>query len=307
MQISEKFKFNLPSRDTEDIADINLISDNFSKIDNNIPSTSDVTNNVNSAISEHNEYTSSHEDIRNLIYDLENDVDFLYLTKNVEGILIAVQDISAGLRSSFSFYSAMPSSENYGKLRISRRNLVLPSINTLDGWENISGKSYRYPLYLPNGSYTLSADITRNEQYADYGYFKVRRRTKGSTESFSTFASLTNKLTVTNPVTFTVDGQYEYDLLFYADNIGGFSQYTKIQIEPGNVRSEYTEGEYEDHELLNNSGSTSIVPGWNNACIYHISSGGEAANTRLKGTYTRDINIVINNIESAIQSLGSNM
>lgn len=307
MQISEKFKFNLPSRDTEDIADINIISDNFSKIDNSVPSTSDVDKKVKDAISEHDVYNSAHEDIRNLIYDLENDFDCLYLTKRVEGILIAVQDISSKLRSSFSFYSAMPLGDSYGKLRISKRNLVLPSINTLAGWEKINEKSYRYPLYLPNGSYTLSADITQNEQYADYGYFKVRRRTKGSTESFSTFASLTNKLTITNPVTFTVDGQYEYDLLFYADNIGGFSQYTKIQIEPGNIRSEYTEGEYEDTELLNNSGLTTIIPGWNNACIYHISSGGEATNTRLKSEYTRDINIVIDNIESAIQSLGSNM
>lgn len=33
MKISEKFGFYLPSRDEEDIADINQISENFEKLD----------------------------------------------------------------------------------------------------------------------------------------------------------------------------------------------------------------------------------------------------------------------------------
>ena len=36
MNISENFKFNLPSRDSDDIVDVNLLSENFSKIDSEL-------------------------------------------------------------------------------------------------------------------------------------------------------------------------------------------------------------------------------------------------------------------------------
>lgn len=42
MEKSEKFSFNLPSSNSDDIADINQISDNFRNIDKNIPSMQDV-------------------------------------------------------------------------------------------------------------------------------------------------------------------------------------------------------------------------------------------------------------------------
>lgn len=42
MKISEKFKFALPSRDEEDIVDINVISDNFVKIDENVPTREEI-------------------------------------------------------------------------------------------------------------------------------------------------------------------------------------------------------------------------------------------------------------------------
>lgn len=44
MEISEKYGFYLPSRDTDDIADINQISENFRIIDENIPSKEDLEN-----------------------------------------------------------------------------------------------------------------------------------------------------------------------------------------------------------------------------------------------------------------------
>lgn len=44
MEKSQKFGFNLPSRDADDIADINQISENFRIIDENVPSTEDLKN-----------------------------------------------------------------------------------------------------------------------------------------------------------------------------------------------------------------------------------------------------------------------
>ena len=44
MEQSTKFGFNLPSRDSDDIADINQISDNFKIIEENVPSNEDLKN-----------------------------------------------------------------------------------------------------------------------------------------------------------------------------------------------------------------------------------------------------------------------
>ena len=44
MEKSKKYGFNLPSRDTDDIADINQISDNFRIIEENVPSNEDLKN-----------------------------------------------------------------------------------------------------------------------------------------------------------------------------------------------------------------------------------------------------------------------
>lgn len=42
MEISEKFGFFLPSRDSDDIADINQISENFRTIDKNVPNNNQI-------------------------------------------------------------------------------------------------------------------------------------------------------------------------------------------------------------------------------------------------------------------------
>ena len=44
METSKKFGFSLPSGNSDDIVDINQISDNFRIIDENVPSTEDLKN-----------------------------------------------------------------------------------------------------------------------------------------------------------------------------------------------------------------------------------------------------------------------
>lgn len=46
MEISEKFGFKLPSRNADDIADINEISENFRIIDETVPSKEELTNEI---------------------------------------------------------------------------------------------------------------------------------------------------------------------------------------------------------------------------------------------------------------------
>lgn len=51
METSEKFRFNLPSRDGRDIADINVISQNFQKIDAEVPHINEVSPAINNKVS----------------------------------------------------------------------------------------------------------------------------------------------------------------------------------------------------------------------------------------------------------------
>ena len=51
METSKKFRFNLPSRDGGDIADINVISQNFQKIDAEVPHINEVSPAINNKVS----------------------------------------------------------------------------------------------------------------------------------------------------------------------------------------------------------------------------------------------------------------
>ena len=284
MDKSTNYGFYLPSRDADDIVDINQLSENFKKIDNLLPGVASQNNVCNSLKGAKSGTTVLATDVSPLEHNLT-----VKLTSDT------VSDFSGVTVSRYGKNLFNPKILTDAGFALNSNGYYVGQINALNN--TYGGFNGRLPLpdFIPNTQYSISFEGKTSVNVSAGGVYIKILYTDGSNENLVISSSTLEKYSVTTSATKSI----EKISAAFGDN-GTDTVYIKnfiVCVGKDSTFEEYIVPKvYNASSSGNVNGITSLYPS--------VTLLTDNSNVSIEMEYNRDINKAFAELQQAIISLG---